>query len=113
MSLRLAGHDDLVLVGEDHGLDPVPLTSRSGSPSSGERNPARTMLLGEATYASPELSFSVLVWLWPATFMAAIFCLAAGLLGVAAQVGRRGRTLAVLGGLGFLGVVGVWAARWS
>ncbi len=57
------------------------------------------VLLGEATYASPDESSSWLVWLWPATFMAAIFCLGAGLLGVAAQVGRRGRVLAVLGGL--------------
>lgn len=55
--------------------------------------------LGEETYADPEPSSSWLVWLWPATFMAAIFCLAAGLLGVAAHVGRRGRILAVLGGL--------------
>ena len=54
---------------------------------------------GEATYASPELSSSWLVWLWPATFMLAIFCLATGLLGVAAQVRKRGRPLAVLGGL--------------
>lgn len=57
------------------------------------------VLLGEATYASPDVSSSWLVWLWPATFMAAIFCLATGLLGVAAQIGRRGRVLAVLGGL--------------
>lgn len=57
------------------------------------------VLLGEATYASPEASSSWLVWLWPATFMTAIFCLATGLLGVATQVGRRGRVLAVLGGL--------------
>lgn len=57
------------------------------------------VLLGEATYADPEGSSSWLVWLWPATFMAAIFCLATGLLGVAFQVGRRGRVLAVLGGL--------------
>lgn len=57
------------------------------------------VLLGEATYASPDESSSWLVWLWPATFMAAIFCLATGLLGVAAQVGRRGRVLAVSGGL--------------
>lgn len=57
------------------------------------------VLLGEATYASPDTSSSWLVWLWPATFMAAIFCLATGLLGVAAQIGRRGRVLAVLGGL--------------
>jgi len=57
------------------------------------------VLLGEATYAEPEASSSWLVWLWPATFMAAIFCLATGLLGVASQVGRRGRVLAVLGGL--------------
>lgn len=92
--------------------------------------------LGEATYADPEESSSWLVWLWPATFVAATFCLAVGLLGVAAHVGRRGRVLAALGaiaalvglaasatnlvrltgvtgeatasdGLGFLGVVGV------
>lgn len=57
------------------------------------------LLLGEATYADPETSSSWLVWLWPATFMAAVFGLATGLLGVAAHVGRRGRVLAVLGGL--------------
>jgi hypothetical protein len=55
--------------------------------------------LGEATYASPEVSTSWLVWLWPATFMGAIFFLAIGLLGVAVQIGRRGRVLAVLGGV--------------
>jgi hypothetical protein len=57
------------------------------------------VLLGEATYASPEPSSSWLVWLWPATFMGAIFCLSTGLLGIAAQVGRRHRVLTVLGGL--------------
>ena len=93
-------------------------------------------LLGKATYANPDASSSWLVWLWPATFMTAIFFLAAGLLGVASRVGRRGRVLAALGallacvalgasavnivrltgvlgdptasdGLGFLGVIGV------
>lgn len=97
------------------------------------------VLLGEATYASPESSSSWLVWLWPATFMAAVFCLAGGLMGVACRVGQRGRLLAMLGaalaavaltasavnlvrltgvlgeattsdGLGFLGVVGVLGA---
>ena len=57
------------------------------------------VLLGEAIYASPEVSSSWLVWLWPATFMFAILCLATGLLGVAVQVRHRGRPLAVLGGL--------------
>lgn len=57
------------------------------------------VILGEATYADPDASSSWLAWLWPATFMTAIFCLATGLLGVAVQVGRRGRVLAVLGGL--------------
>lgn len=57
------------------------------------------VLLGAEAYASPESSSSWLVWLWPATFMGAVFWLAAGLLGVAVQVGRRGRVLAVLGGL--------------
>lgn len=57
------------------------------------------VVLGEATYASPEPSSSWLVWLWPTTFMTAILCLAIGLLGVATQVGRRGRVLAVLGGV--------------
>jgi hypothetical protein len=55
--------------------------------------------LGEATYNAPENSSSWLVWLWPATFFAATFCLAAGVVGVAVQVGRRGRALAVIGGL--------------
>ncbi|QIK75430.1 hypothetical protein [Nocardioides piscis] len=55
--------------------------------------------LGEEVHASPELSSSVLVWLWPATFMAAIFFLGAGLLGVGMQVGRRARVLAASGGL--------------
>lgn len=57
------------------------------------------VVLGETAYSSPELSSSWLVWLWPATFMGAIFLLATGLLGVAAQVGRRGGVLAVLGGV--------------
>lgn len=57
------------------------------------------VFLGEATYASPDPSSSWLVWLWPATFMGAIFFLATGLLGVAAQIGRRGRVLAVLGAI--------------
>lgn len=57
------------------------------------------VLLGEATYAAPETSASWLVWLWPATFMGAILCLATGLLGVASRVGRRGRALAMVGGL--------------
>lgn len=64
--------------------------------------------LGEATYASPELSTSWLVWLWPATFMGGIFFLAIGLLGVAAQIGPRGRVLAVLGGV--LAVVALGAS---
>ncbi|MCA1784043.1 MAG: hypothetical protein ABR500_01660 [Dermatophilaceae bacterium] len=55
------------------------------------------VFLGEATYAAADPSSSWLVWLWPATFMGAIFFLATGLLGVAAQIGRRGRVLAVLG----------------
>jgi hypothetical protein len=57
------------------------------------------VLLGEAVYAAPEASSSWLVWLWPATFMAAIFSLATGLLGIAARVPRRGRVLGLLGGL--------------
>lgn len=57
------------------------------------------LTLGEEVYAAPELSSSVLVWLWPATFMSAIFCLAAGLLGVAVHIGRRARILAGVGGL--------------
>lgn len=57
------------------------------------------VVLGGAVYAEPELSSSPLVWLWPATFMTALFFLAAGILGVAAQVGRRGRIPAVIGGL--------------
>lgn len=94
------------------------------------------VFLGEAVHASPEDSSSWLVWLWPATFVGATLFLTVSLLGVALQVGRRGRVLAVLGGavasagllaslvnvvnltgvlgkatasdfLGFLGVVGV------
>lgn len=57
------------------------------------------VLLGEATYAAAEVSSSWLVWLWPANFMAAVFCLGTGLLGVAARVRRRGRVLAALGAL--------------
>lgn len=92
--------------------------------------------LGEAAYADPDVSSSWLVWLWPATFVAATFCLAAGLLGLAARIRGRGRVLAAIGacvalvglaasttnlirltgvtgettasnGLGFLGVIGV------
>lgn len=55
--------------------------------------------LGEAAYADPEISSSWLVWSWPATFVAATLFLATGLLGVAAQIGPRGRLLAGLGAL--------------
>lgn len=92
--------------------------------------------LGEEVYADPDRSSSWLVWLWPTTFFASTFFLAAGLLGVATLVKARGRVLAAFGallalvaltasavnlvrltgvvgeptasdGLGFLGVVGV------
>jgi hypothetical protein len=66
------------------------------------------VLLGEATYVAADPSSSWLVWLWPATFMAAVLGLAAGVIGVACRVGRRGRVVAVLGAA--LAVVALTAA---
>jgi peptidoglycan/LPS O-acetylase OafA/YrhL len=55
--------------------------------------------LGAEVYADPDPDFSAswLILLWPVTFFGATLFLSVGVLGVAARIGKRGRTLAVLG----------------
>lgn len=94
------------------------------------------LTLGEAVYNRADASASLLEWLWPACFMAAIFFLGMGLLGVRARLEGRSKVWGLLGailacvaiaaasinlvlltgvsgeptaldGVGFLGVVGV------
>lgn len=55
--------------------------------------------LGEAVYRRADASASLLKWLWPACFMAAIFFLATGLLGVRARLEGRARITGLLGAL--------------
>ena len=55
--------------------------------------------LGEALYSQADPSTSLLVWLWPAFFMGAIFFLGIGLLGVQARLQGRAKILGILGAL--------------
>lgn len=64
--------------------------------------------LGEETYQRADASGSFLEWLWPASFMGAIFFLGVGLLGVAARVHHLSRIPGLLGTL--LACVAIGAA---
>lgn len=55
--------------------------------------------LGEQSYLDADASASILEWLWPACFMAAIFFLGVGLLVVVAHLRLRGRVPGLVGGL--------------
>lgn len=67
--------------------------------------------LGGEAYRQADASASLLVWLWPALFMGAIFFLGVGLLGVWGRLEGRSRWLGVPGGL--LASVAIFAASFN